>query len=225
MELLGVASITSPNRGFITLVVDNLFPDFPKYGRGLLNMAGGASVNNAGGEIRLFTARQPFNTISGSLNGVPFVPGVVYVDSTTETWLSYYYRSFIGINYMVFYKDAPTTITPIPPVPPIVPVVPVTPGVATAIVFNVPFKTINLFWRATAEAFRDWAVYDEFLFDLGSFETSTQCPQIGSGGLMIVDGKITTGSSASGCTAGRLSYEMLRQKYRNYHTKKLDNRY
>jgi len=222
MNLNG-SSLIFTSTGFLVLVVDNLFPEPPHFGRGSLfiNAAGGAQVNASGGELRIYTSRQSFNTMTGALlNGVAFAPGAVYVDTATEMWDSYWARALGGTPYTVFYKDAATTVPPIPPVPPTppAPVIIVTPtGVIT-----VPFSVFNEFFAAIAEPFRDWATFDEFIFDVDEFDQEITCPKFTSGSLALSEREITSGTSASSCSSGKQTLTMLRQKYRNYHTKKLD---
>ncbi len=93
--LVGASLVTMSPTSTLTVVVDNNFPDPPKYGIGRLNTAPGTSITAAGGSgtIRLFTARQPFNSILGTLSGFTFIPGTQYVDTAQEIWCSYYYRS------------------------------------------------------------------------------------------------------------------------------------
>lgn len=100
--------ITAP-LSFVTLVVDNCFPASPLIGPGFFNLDGTSSIDPV--NLRIFTARQSQNSISGTLNGVAFVPGTLYVDTATEHWCQYfdfpfaYPLSNLGVPYTIFYKD------------------------------------------------------------------------------------------------------------------------
>ncbi len=75
--------------------------------------SGGAFSLSAGdpitaNELRIFTARQNLNSILGTLNGLTFVPGPLYVDTDTEHWCVFFGgpgSAFVGPDYTVFYKD------------------------------------------------------------------------------------------------------------------------
>lgn len=137
MVLSGSATITTVNTN-LTLVVDNQWADPAKFGTGFFSLGGGVTVSSGTGHLRLFTSRRPFNTISANLNGSPFVPGTIYVNSPTEQWSTYWDSAFgdPAVAYTVFYKDTtppsgpadcvnicnfPTCVTicnPSPPPPP-----------------------------------------------------------------------------------------------------------
>lgn len=102
------SQITAP-LSFVTLVVDNCFPDSPLIGPGAFNLDATSFIDPI--NLRIFTARRPQNTISGTLNGVFFVPGTLYVDTATEHWCQYFDFPFpypfsnLGAPYTIFYKD------------------------------------------------------------------------------------------------------------------------
>ncbi|MBX7066269.1 MAG: filamentous hemagglutinin N-terminal domain-containing protein [Parachlamydiales bacterium] len=92
----------------VTLVVDNCYPAPPLIGPGAFNMTAGCSIN---GDPRIFTARRSQNTINGLLNGINFVPGKLYADTSSEVWCTYFAFPFpypfpaLGDPYTIFYKD------------------------------------------------------------------------------------------------------------------------
>lgn len=91
----------------VSIVCDNLFPTPPLFGPGLFFMASGATVTTvANGPIRVFTSQQHLNTISGTFNGFGFTPGTTYVDTLQEMWETYFFNSFNGVPFTIFYKDS-----------------------------------------------------------------------------------------------------------------------
>lgn len=108
--------------GDINLVVDNQAPISPFIGGiwssgGTFNKGAGQSVISSNGNLRVFTARQPLNAITGTLNGVPYVAGVQFVDTPQEHWNTYFFNPFFGgPGFTLFYKDSPA-----PPPPFVVP--------------------------------------------------------------------------------------------------------
>lgn len=116
ITLTSIASLSAENT---TLVVDEQGQN-GMIG-GIWDPLGGDFILNDGATIigtstlRIFTAVRLNNTIDGAaaLNGVMFVPGQIYVDTGTEQWLTYFggpRNSFIGPNYIVFYKDFPASL-------------------------------------------------------------------------------------------------------------------
>lgn len=107
-------SITNNTGDDMNIVVDNDFPTYPGIGTGALTMVTGSLISNVGGQglLRIFTARQPLNTIQGLVNGVPFTPGPLYADISPEKWETYYFDSFFhsGAPFTIFYKDGPLFI-------------------------------------------------------------------------------------------------------------------
>lgn len=98
---------------FVTLVVDNCFPISPLIGPGAFILDATSSINAS--NLRIFTARQSQNQISGvlNLNGNTFVAGTLFVDTATEHWCQYFSSPFpyplsnLGNAplYTIFYKD------------------------------------------------------------------------------------------------------------------------
>ncbi len=108
MFMFGVASIAS-SASEVTVVVDNDFPAAPLIGLGFFDMAAGASISSAG-LLQIYTARQQFNSILGTLNGLTFGPpncgnGPLYSDSLCEIWCTYFDNGAIGTPFTVYYKD------------------------------------------------------------------------------------------------------------------------
>jgi filamentous hemagglutinin family protein len=122
--------------GDLTLVVDNAYPSSPGIGPGKIVKQATATIATTGGAVRIFTARQPQNQIAGNINGTLFVPGVQFVDTNLEQWLTYFPSLFGGVPFTIFYKD-PSAVSPT--------------AAANAVV---PF----------AELFYDLKNYDDFLF-------------------------------------------------------------
>jgi len=90
----------------LTIVVDNAFPSSPGIGPGFISKDTFSQILTFGGTVRIFTARQPLNTIQGEINSAPFVPGIQFVDTTQEQWGTYFPSSFGGTPFTIFYKDS-----------------------------------------------------------------------------------------------------------------------
>lgn len=90
--------------GNTSLVVDDLFPVSPLIGPGSFNMGPNVVLQSAS-PFRVFTARQPLNTIQGPLNGAAFVPGTLFLNTQDEQWATYFFDAFHGVPFTVFYKD------------------------------------------------------------------------------------------------------------------------
>ncbi len=118
IEINDFARITNQGLGSLTLVVDNDDPVAPVIGNGAFVLTG--SVGKAGGGLlRIFTARRSQNSITGTgnVNGDTFVPGTLFLNTTTEQWDTYFPDTFGGTPYTFFYKD---DFVPTPPSPIIV---------------------------------------------------------------------------------------------------------
>ncbi len=103
----GTAVIDSAT-GNTTLVVDDSFPTAPGIGSGQFTIDPGVSLT-AAAELRIYTARRSQNSINTTLNGTPFVEGPLFVDSSIETWATYYPDgSYGGLAFNIYYKDFPT---------------------------------------------------------------------------------------------------------------------
>jgi len=90
--------------GSVELVCDNQAPVQPLVGPGAFLMDAGASIT-AGTVLRIFTARQPQNSILGLLNGLPFVAGPIFTDTNQERWCVYYPEPILGTPFTIFYKE------------------------------------------------------------------------------------------------------------------------
>ena len=100
--------------GDVTLVTDNLFPVSPLIGPGFFAIN---STVSASGELRIYTATRSQNQINDLINGSPFTPGTLFVDSNQEIWATYYPGGgYGGGPFTIYYKNS--TIEP-PIVPPI----------------------------------------------------------------------------------------------------------
>lgn len=100
----------------LTIVVDNAFPAPPGIGMAGFVLEAGAAISSPGSSspIQIFTARQILNTISGTINGVNFSGGILYVDTDQEHWGIYYPDGFVNPNspfFTIFYKDTPALLT------------------------------------------------------------------------------------------------------------------
>jgi filamentous hemagglutinin family protein len=112
------ANTSITGTGIINLVVDNQGPVPPQIGGvwsggGRFVMDATASINSALPDaLRIFTACQPLNIISGLLNGAAFVPGPLYVNTNTERWGVWYFDPFFSPPdfYCIFYKCFNTAI-------------------------------------------------------------------------------------------------------------------
>lgn len=98
------SSIENLSAGDMNLVVDANFPE-PFMGLGRIITASGSSIFTTGGALRIFTSQQSYNQISGTLNGLNFAPGTIFVDTATEIWGVYYPSLLGGFSYTVFYKN------------------------------------------------------------------------------------------------------------------------
>ncbi len=127
------SSVTSPN-GTITLVVDNHNPESPEIGDGRFILDQGAFIETTG-PVRIFTAKRIQNTINNQINGETFDPTLVFLDTATERWATYFPDDFGGVPFAIFYKT------------------------------GLRNDHQNELWRALAEMFINLRTYDDLLFD------------------------------------------------------------
>jgi filamentous hemagglutinin family protein len=102
MSLNPFSSITNASTGGITLVTDNDNPFPPEIGdNSFFITEAGSSIDASigGGPLRIYAARQQQVTIDGTLNGLPFVKGPLYVNTLQEHWQVYYPNIFINGNF------------------------------------------------------------------------------------------------------------------------------
>lgn len=92
-------------KGDVTLVVDNANPSSPELGSGRFVIENGSLLSTPT-HLRIFTSIRANNIVEGLLNGVPFMAGPVFINSSTEQWFTYYPSSFGGVPYTIFYKQA-----------------------------------------------------------------------------------------------------------------------
>lgn len=99
--------ITTGPPSDLILVVDNAFPSYPFFGMGALTIDNPNGTINVNGPVRFFTSQRILNSIgmSTDINGGFFSPGPFNVDSATEQWNTYFFDSFGGIPFTVFYKE------------------------------------------------------------------------------------------------------------------------
>ncbi|NGX59673.1 MAG: Heme/hemopexin-binding protein [Chlamydiae bacterium] len=175
------SSVTSPN-GSITLVVDNHDPESPDIGDGRFILDQGAFIDTTG-PVRIFTAKRIQNSVGGVINGENFVPGLLFLNSATEQWATYFPDEFGGTPFTFFYKS------------------------------GLPNVHQNELWRALAEMFQNLRTYDDLLYDckwfLFGYDDACYDPFFYPKGMV-----------SSFDLFGEETREMLRRKYRNYHTKR-----
>ncbi len=127
----GPVTLRTTGTGQLILLSDNLFPTSPGFGAGAVVLPQ-ATLTTGGGKLLIYTSNRDFNTMPTTINGVPFIPGPLFVNSVTEQWFVYY-PSSSGIPFTIFYK----TGTP-PPTPAVMH------GVITAVVES--FRNWNNPW-------------------------------------------------------------------------------
>jgi filamentous hemagglutinin family protein len=102
------SQIVAPLTSIVTLVVDNCFPSMPFIGSGAFSMDATSTID---GDPRIFTAMRPLNTIFGLINGQPFVPGTLFINTDLEIWCQYFAFPFpyplptLGLPYTIIYKN------------------------------------------------------------------------------------------------------------------------
>jgi filamentous hemagglutinin family protein len=107
LEIDSSSRVTNTGTGAVTIVVDNAFPTLPGIGPGKFILEAGGRVEAlGGGPVRIFTARQGANIILAAINGTPFSPGLLFINSSHERWGVYYPSTFFGgPGYTLFYKN------------------------------------------------------------------------------------------------------------------------
>lgn len=98
--------------GAMTLVCDNQFPAPPLVGPGEFNLSSTSQLN-ADGDVLIYTARRVQNSIASgqTINGSPFIPGPLFVNSDTEQWAVYYPGGTPPIgSFKIYYKSVPVPI-------------------------------------------------------------------------------------------------------------------
>ncbi|MBX7067443.1 MAG: filamentous hemagglutinin N-terminal domain-containing protein [Parachlamydiales bacterium] len=122
ISLNDFASITSTQD--ITLVIDNNNPTSPSIGTATFSTGtlSSISANGGNGNLQIFTTIPSLVTISGTLNGAPFVQGPIGIDTPQEHYMVYYPNVFVNPvapHFTVFYKGLsipnPPTPTPLTP--------------------------------------------------------------------------------------------------------------
>ena len=97
----------------LTLVVDNRYPAPPFAGPGQFTLdAEGIISTGTGTPLKIYTSQRSQNTIQAPINGTPYVPGPIAVDTPTEQWGVYYPNGvYGGAAFTIYYKEP----QPIPP--------------------------------------------------------------------------------------------------------------
>lgn len=89
--------------GDVILVADNLFPTAPLIGPGFFSINSNLS---ASGQLRIYTAMRSQNQINDLINGAPFIPGTLFVNTNQEMWATYYPGgNYGGGPFTFYYKD------------------------------------------------------------------------------------------------------------------------
>jgi hypothetical protein len=159
----------------LTLVVDNNFPTAPNIGPGqfLLEGTGTVSTGAVGTTpLRIYTARPSQNTITTSINGIPFVEGPPEIDSPTEEWATYYPGgAYGGVQFTIYYKEP----QPVPPIP-FANIVANSGQLADLLpvlnVMRTPYQSLNYHFQLCVEmrmGGKNWDVCDPILSPYGSF--------------------------------------------------------
>ncbi len=87
------------------LVVDEVDP-LGLTGNGALNLSADSEIN--GGQVGLYTRVQGDNNIDGKINGLDFVPGTEFVNSSQEQWETFYANGSNPVSpFKVYYKNSP----------------------------------------------------------------------------------------------------------------------
>ncbi|MCI0381777.1 MAG: filamentous hemagglutinin N-terminal domain-containing protein [Chlamydiae bacterium] len=126
--------------GTLVLVVDEKNSTRPETGSGRFVKLSTATITT-NGPLFIFTSKRDQNFIEGLINGAPFIPGPLYLNSSSEVWDSYFSEGIFvnGFPFTIFYKDGAPN-------------------------FRVKYGA------AISEAFHDLATYDDFLFVSKYFE-------------------------------------------------------
>jgi len=103
LSAAGDAQIVN-NSGSLTLVVDNLFPTSPTFGKGRFIFG---STLESSGQLRIYTVRQSLNSVSGPINGAAFMPGVEGEDNPQEAFNVYFPGGDFSTAPFRFYYKLP----------------------------------------------------------------------------------------------------------------------
>lgn len=104
IEVSGTSAFISVGATDITLICDADDSKPPEIGSGQFIKTSGASIDTNGGLLLIYTADRSQNSVQGLLNGVPFIPGPLFVNSATEMW-GIYAPHNSGIPFTLFYKN------------------------------------------------------------------------------------------------------------------------
>lgn len=106
LSLASSSSISAT--GALNIIIDNAFPTSPSFGSGALTKDAASTITSSGGAVRVFTATQEQNSISGDINGTAFVAGTEFINTATEIWGVYAPSSLGGTPFTIFYKNGET---------------------------------------------------------------------------------------------------------------------
>lgn len=95
----------------LTCVVDDAFPTSCAFGPGEFELTANSLIETNGGELRIYTAQPAQNFINELINGAPFIPGPFNVNTTTETWQTYYPDGAYGGALFNIYYKIPCVVT------------------------------------------------------------------------------------------------------------------
>lgn len=102
---IGQAQVQNLGPGSVICVVDDLYPTTCLFGPGQFILSEDSLIETTGGELRIYTVMPAQNTIDDLLNGAMFIPGPYNVNTTTETWSTYYPNgSYGGQPFNLYYK-------------------------------------------------------------------------------------------------------------------------
>lgn len=100
----GDATVRS-NSGNVTIVVDSRYLTSQNPGPGGFYSGSSTSIQ-ALGEIRIYTHRRPNNQILGKINGLDFMPGIEYLDSSAEQWNTAFPNgTYGGHPFKIYYHE------------------------------------------------------------------------------------------------------------------------
>lgn len=121
--IIGNTGLTNPSNANVTLVSDNDFPTAPLMGTGGVITSGPGTFQfyvYPGNQLSFYTVNATQNTLPSTINGAAFPGQPSLYDNNYQQFSTYYPDgTYIGPQYMVYYKVAA------PPRPGTTPVVPV----------------------------------------------------------------------------------------------------
>jgi hypothetical protein len=99
------AQIDNLGAGTATLVVDDLYRTPCLRGTGQFILSADSLIQTNGGQLRVYTVQPSQNAILELMNGIPYIPGPFAVNTSTETWTTYYPSGpYGGQPFNLYYK-------------------------------------------------------------------------------------------------------------------------